>query len=361
VTGAGEARKPLVKVIVPCYDYAGYLDNCLGSVLGQDGVEVRVLIVDDCSPDDTPAVARRIMDNDDRVEYHRHERNVGLVATINDGLEWAGDGDYVAVLSADDLLVPGSLRRATSVMDSQPRVGMVYGRAPYFESGRPLPRFGRRWRGTKIWRGEDWIRLRCRSGHSCISSPEVVVRTSVQRDAGGYDPACQHACDLNMWLRIAAISDVAYVRGAAQALYRIHPDSMFRAMLAGDAGPIIDLRERRAAFDRFFTSAESRLLDAAGLRQMVARTLARQALWRASRAYDRDQVHNVDGVSAEEWIAFALETCPDPRRLREWWGLRLRQQIGAGRSLWFPLFLATGAGHRLRSHYDRHRIHARGI
>ena len=338
----------LVKVVVPCYRYGELLGGCVESVLEQEGVAVQVLILDDCLPDDTPAVGRRLAQGDERVSYRRHERNTGLIATANEGLEWAGDGDYVVLLSADDLLVPGSLRRALSVMERCPRVGMVYGHAEYFESGKPMPRFGKRWRGTKVWSGSDWIRLRCRSGHNCVSSPEVVVRTSVQRRAGPYDPACRHASDLNMWLRIAAISDVAYVRGAAQALYRVHPDSMLRGALSGEAGAIVDLTERRAAFWRFLASAPP--IEIGGLRTMVGRALARQALWQASRAYDRGEVHGPRAVPVEGLIAFALETYPDARRLREWWGLRLRQRIGAGRSRWFPPFLFTGAAHHLRGH-----------
>src|SRR5690242_14667945 len=101
------SSKPLVKIIVPCYDYADYLPACVDSVLGQEGVDVRVLIVDDCSPDDTPTVARRIANDDDRVEYRRHQQNVGLIATANEGLKWAADSDYVVILSADDMLTPG--------------------------------------------------------------------------------------------------------------------------------------------------------------------------------------------------------------------------------------------------------------
>lgn len=164
-----------------------------------------------------------------------------------------------------------------------------------------------------------------------------------------------------MWLRIAAISDVAYVKGAAQALYRIHTDSMSRTMLSSSTGPITELTNRRAAFDGFFAGPGAQLRDAADLHATVSRTLARQALWQASRAYDRDRVDDPGEVCAEEFVDFALKTYPDARRLREWRGLRLRQRIGAGRSLWFPPFLATGAAHRLRAHYNRLRLHARGI
>ena len=252
----------LVKVIVPCYGYGDLLEGCLASVTSQEGVDVRVLVVDDCSPDDTAAVATRLAAADERIEFLRNAENKGLIGTANAGLEWAADSDYVVLLSADDFLTPGCLARAVGVMERNPAVGLVYGRPQFFEPDGeqaagpgPSPRpESARWRGTKVWPGKRWIELRCRTAHNCIASPEAVVRTSVQRQVGGYDPACYHTSDLNMWLRIAAVADVAHVRGATQAMYRIHADSMLRS----DADPMVDLRERRNGFERFFADAGQR-------------------------------------------------------------------------------------------------------
>src|SRR5580765_4204220 len=98
--GIGVSR---VDVIIPCYKYARYLAACVDSVVSQDGVDVRALVIDDASPDDTPSVAARLTAQDPRVEYRRHTANRGHIATYNEGLEWAS-GDYVLLLSADDLL-----------------------------------------------------------------------------------------------------------------------------------------------------------------------------------------------------------------------------------------------------------------
>ncbi|MDX6720091.1 MAG: hypothetical protein QOJ63_2345 [Solirubrobacteraceae bacterium] len=350
-------RLATVGVIVPCYGYADVLEGCVASVVEQQGVDVRVLIIDDCSPDDTPSVARALSRLDARVQRRRHSENLGLIATANEGLEWAADSDYTVLLSADDLLVPGALQRATSVMDADPSIGMVYGRAPYAYVGRRLPDVSGRWRGTKVWSGQDWIRLRCRAGHNCISSPEVVVRSSVQRVVGGYDPACHHTSDLNMWLRIAAVSDVGFIRGVAQAIYRINPQGMLRS----DRGEMVDLRSRQAAFDSFFAGSAQRLDDADALQAMVGRALARQALWRASRAYDRNLVEGPRALPVDELVAFAQEVYPGSRRLREWRGLQVRRSIGAGRSLLFVPFIATGAAHRVRGHVRQLRWRTRGI
>jgi glycosyltransferase involved in cell wall biosynthesis len=350
----------LVKVIVPCYRYGDLLEDCLAGITSQEGVDVRVLVVDDCSPDDTAAVATRLAAADPRIEFRRHEQNVGLIGTANEGLEWAADSDYVVLLSADDFLTPGCLARAVGVMERNPGVGLVYGRPQFFEPGHgsvpPQPESAKS-RGATVWSGKRWIERRCRTAHNCIASPEAVVRTSVQRRVGGYDPACYHTSDLNMWLRIAAVSDVGYVRGAVQAMYRIHADSMLRS----DADPMVDLRERRNGFERFFADAGRAIDGRAGMERTVRRTLARQALWQASRAYDRGETDGPGAAPIAELVEFALETCPEARHLREWAGLRLRRKIGAGRSLLFVPFLATGAGHRVRSRLGQLRWRFSGV
>lgn len=348
---------PRVKLIVPCYRYAGFLEGCVRSALEQRGVDVQVLVIDDCSPDETPEVAAGLVSRDPRVHYRRHDQNEGLISTANEGLKWAADGDFTVLLSADDLLLPGSLYRAAAVMEAYPSVGMVYGRSLYAHEGRPLPRVRGRWRGTDIWNGNDWIRLRCRSGHNCISSPEVVVRTSVQQKVGPYDLACYHCSDLQMWLRIAAVADIGYVRGIGQAIYRIQARGMFRSA----AVPMVDLTERRIAFDSFFAGAGSRLRDADRLHATVRRSLAQQALWQASRAVARGLDTGSDPAPVADLVEFAVDTYPEARRLAEWRGLQLRKAIGATRSPYFLPFLATGATHRARHHALKLRWKLKGV
>jgi glycosyltransferase involved in cell wall biosynthesis len=95
-----------VDVAIPCYNYGKYLEYCVGTILSQRDVDVRVLIIDDCSPDDTARVAERLVASDSRVSYTKNERNLGLVGTANRGvIEWA-TAPYTLLLSADDALTP---------------------------------------------------------------------------------------------------------------------------------------------------------------------------------------------------------------------------------------------------------------
>src|SRR6516165_1169262 len=216
-----------VSVVIPCYNYGHYLRDAVASVLsGQEGVDVRVLLIDDASTDDSAEVAQKIAADDDRVEVIIHSVNRKNLATYNEGLlEWA-DGDYSVLLDADDRLTPGALRRAADLMDANPSVGFVYGHPLHFREGVPLPQARTSVQGWTIWPGHWWVERRFRAAVNCITTPEVMVLTSVQKQVGGYDLRLPHAGDLEMWMRLAAHSDVGYVRGVDQALYRMHDSNM---------------------------------------------------------------------------------------------------------------------------------------
>jgi glycosyltransferase involved in cell wall biosynthesis len=313
-----------VSVVIPCYKYGHFLADCVRSVLAeQEGLDVRVLIIDDASPDDSAEAARKLAASDPRIEVRVHERNKGHIATYNEGLlEWA-DGTYVALLSADDRLVPGALVRAAALLDAHPEAGFAYGRPLRFEHGGPLPKARTEGTGQVVYPGQWWLERRFREGSGCITSPEVVVRTSLQRQVGGYDPKLPHTGDIEMWMRLAAHADVGYVRGADQAYYRVHGNNMSTTDFAGQ---LDDLRQRRAAYQSVLDKCGDRLPQAEQLSRTVHARLARAALRRAYRAYDRGRT---DAVPVEELVEFARDCLPGFESLPEYRALRLRRRIGA--------------------------------
>jgi glycosyltransferase involved in cell wall biosynthesis len=344
-----------VDVVVPCYNYARFLSGCVQSVLSQTGVDVRVLIIDDHSSDETTAVGRALAAADQRVAFRRHDTNWGHIATYNEGLLGWATADYVVLLSADDLLAPGSLSRAVSIMDAGPSIGMVYGRAITFSVDANRPRVLRRAWTCNRWSGAEWIAGRCRAGHNVISSPEVVVRRTVQRAVGGYREELPHAGDLEMWLRIAAVSDIAYVRGMPQAFYRVHPGSMLRSKYHAT---LVDLQQRKAAFDLFFKHCGKQLDGPEVLQRLADRALAREALWQACRAYDRNQVAR---SGALDLVHFATTCHREAMCESEYAALRRRQTLGSllcHRTQLFalPAIARRFRGWLLREHWKREGI-----
>jgi hypothetical protein len=314
------AAAPTVSVVVPCYCYGRFLEDCVRSVLDQEGVDVRVLVIDDASPDDSAQVAARLAAEDDRVEVRRHDRNRGHIATYNEGLlDWAA-GKHTVLISADDMLAPGSLARSVAVLDAYPQVGFVYGHVIDFEDGAPRRPARTAPLGVTIWPGHEWLAIVCRLGHTVVSGPSVMVRTAIQRFAGGYLAELPHTADVEMWMRLALCADVAYLRGVDQAYYREHGAQMTTARV-----PLVDLQQRKAAYDALFDAHGDCVPDAAALRRAADRELAREALWRACRAYERRRLGD---VPVDELVAFALGTYPDAGRLPEHRGLQWRRRVG---------------------------------
>lgn len=310
-----------VSIVIPCYNYGHFLEEAVASVLDdQQGVDTRVLIIDDASPDNSAETARKIAAREPRVEVLVHETNKGNIATYNEGLlEWA-DGDYCVLMSADDRLTPGALRRARDLLDANPAVGLVYGRALWVMNGTPPPAPRTRVQGWSVWPGAWWMERRFRDAENPITSPEVVVRTSVQKRAGGYDPRLPHAGDLEMWMRLAAYADVGFIRGVDQAFYRLHEQNMRRAFSA-----LMDLRERRLVFQTVLDRHGERLPDAGRMSSLVDRALAREALWAAGREY-HGEGPGQDSVS--ELLDFASDCWPEVSRLPLYRTLQAGKRIG---------------------------------
>ncbi len=264
-------RRPHVEVVVPCHNYGHFLPVCVDSIVSQPGVTTTVTIVDDTSTDNSAEVAERLTERYSGVQLIRNETNLGAWRTFNVGLRQA-DSDYVVLISADDLLAPGALERATTLMEANPGVGLVYGHAQKFTTKPALKRATPAVSWT-TWLGEQWIGMQLGRSWNNIASPEAVVRTSVHHEVGYYDPALAHTADVEMWLRIAAVCDVGHINGIDQAYYRRQQVSH-----STQFSMYQDIGERWTAYSQFL-AGWSKTEHAARYRPLVQRRLSRSALF----------------------------------------------------------------------------------
>jgi hypothetical protein len=344
-----------VDVVIPCYKYGSVLPTAVRSVLDQPDVDVRVLVIDDASGDGSADVARQLSDEDSRVQVVEHVKNKGHIATYNEGLlEWAS-ADYCALLSADDALTPGALRRATRLMDTHQEVGFVYGRPLHWDGSEPLPLARTEDKGWTVYNGHSWLRRRFALGEGCITSPEVVVRTEIQQKYGGYDPELRHTGDIEMWMRFALHTDVGYLKGVDQAYYRVHGQNMSAAYYASQ---VADLRQRLAAYESIVERMDGQLKDKADLDRQVRRVLAKDALRRAGRAYDKGRA---DTDPVVELVEFAQSISPDATDLPEWHTLRLRQRMGEQAAKALSPLVLTAPARRLRRYAREYQWRRAGI
>lgn len=307
-----------VDVVVPCYNYAHFLTECVQSVLAQP-IDVRVLVIDDASTDNTAEVAESLKQRDVRVHVIRHAVNQGHIATYNEGLlSWAS-ADYLLLLSADDLLTPGALNRAARFLDENPDAGFVYGRAITSE----VPNFGSlpcpHEFESRLLTGAEFLELTCRAAANVVFTPTAVVRTSLQHKVGGYRPDLPHTGDLEMWMRLAAHGSVG-VLNCDQAIYRVHGNNMHRKTYT-QAMTIIRQHER--AFQVLFEGFGDRIPDRECLNRTAMQGVALSALRRAMRMLEQG-----DPAACDEILKLALDLHPGLRSQPEWRRSRLKRALG---------------------------------
>jgi glycosyltransferase involved in cell wall biosynthesis len=113
-------------VVTPVYNGGRYLAECIESVLAQTHENWDYVIVDNCSTDDTPVVARRFAELDDRIRVHTSERHRDIIENWNYALrQISPESAYCKVLHADDLMTPDCLERMVAVGAAHPNVGIV--------------------------------------------------------------------------------------------------------------------------------------------------------------------------------------------------------------------------------------------
>ncbi len=115
-------RKPKISVCMAAYNGGRYIEAQLRSILSQLGVQDEVVIVDDCSKDDTVDRIRNIRDV--RIKLFQHALNSGVVATFEDALLNA-DGEILFLSDDDDIWAPNKVKRFLDVFGELPEIEIV--------------------------------------------------------------------------------------------------------------------------------------------------------------------------------------------------------------------------------------------
>lgn len=110
-------KNGLVSIIMPTYNCADFIEESILSVINQTYTNWELIIVDDCSKDNTEEVVKKYTDNDKRIRYIRLETNSGAAIARNTGIEMA-IGEFIAFLDSDDLWLNVKLEKQLEFMNS---------------------------------------------------------------------------------------------------------------------------------------------------------------------------------------------------------------------------------------------------
>jgi glycosyltransferase involved in cell wall biosynthesis len=200
-------EQPLVSIVTAAYNAAPYLEETIESVLDQDYTRLEYIVLDDGSTDGTRELIERY---DGRLTWDSHP-NMGEARTVNKGFAMS-HGDPVAVVSADDPLLPGIVSRMVEWLAAHPEVLVAYPDWEMIDERSEVIQHIR----TFDYSYRDMVRW-----HHCVPGPGAFIRRSVINSVGGRDPHFRYVGDMDFWLQAGLLGPFSRVPQTL-ARYRHH-------------------------------------------------------------------------------------------------------------------------------------------
>ena len=209
-------ENPKVSICITNYNYGRFIGDAIQSVLEQTYKNFELIIMDNCSTDNSEEVIKSF--SDPRIRYYKNDKNIGAIRNWNRGLSLAR-GEYITILHADDKLTPNFIEKEAEMLDRNPNVGLVYSSCIFIDGKGAVIEEFRPYDGNRIIRGEDeFKRLVFRD---YISVPTVMVRKKCYDALGDFSEEYTYCPDWEMWLRILLSYDAGFI-SEPLAYYRIH-------------------------------------------------------------------------------------------------------------------------------------------
>lgn len=213
---------PKVSILLPTYNSALFLDEAITSALNQTFTDFELIIVDNCSTDNSYDVIAKYL-HDKRVRYYKNETNIGVIGNFNKCLSYAS-GEYIKLLCSDDKFHPEAIRKFVAVMEQFPNVELV---ASFYED------FGM---VSRVWdiplvhlvKGKTMIEEILYNYNYLGQPTNVMIRKSGLK-VGTFRPEYCWLSDWELWLRILTTGD-CYIIPEVLTYAREHKNRVSQAM-----------------------------------------------------------------------------------------------------------------------------------
>lgn len=223
--GTQKQNAPKVSVIITSYNLEKYLPNAIHSVLEQKYNDYELIVVDDCSTDNTWQIVRSIKaeNPEDQITCLKTPTNTGLSGARNYGFQHAR-GKYTIYLDADDMLAPNALEILSTALDNDPAIHIAYGHLDLIDDDGTNQRRNASKNGDHFppaefsWRGQ--------LAHLNQLPYAAMMRRQVLENSGGYRVRDSRNEDASFWARVTSYGFVAKkVTQASTLIYRLRGDS----------------------------------------------------------------------------------------------------------------------------------------
>lgn len=273
---------PKVSVCIPTYNYGHYISDAIDSVLGQTFNDFNLIVIDNCSSDETSLIVDEYVKRDARVRYKRNKSNVGFAKNLNRCLDYSS-GKYIKIVCSDDTLEPNCLKEMVEVLESSPHISLVacarklvdkhlnpvglLSYSDHFESRKGLS-----------------VIKECLVNGNLIGEPSAVLFR--KKDASrGFDLKYRQVIDLEMWFRLLEKGDFAFIPEAL-CLFRQHEEQETKRNLKST----VHIDE---LFELFFEYAAKPHLKLTPFQDLKARYNIAHVIW----TYDIDSTYKKEKIS----------------------------------------------------------------
>lgn len=236
---------PLISVVLPVYNVEKYIRECLQSIFDQTIQDFEIIIIDDCSTDNTLNEINFFKDN--RIKIMKKSQNKGLIDSLNQGLITAR-GKYVARMDGDDVCLPKRFEKQLDFLEKNPAVILCGTAIKIIGDCRLIvfPEFNEEIKAKFLLR-------------NCIAHPTVMFRKSViLKNNIVYDVDMKHTEDYALWVKLLSYGRLHNLQDCLLS-YRIHEkqvSTQFKeTQLLGDINIKFSLFKKLEYNQNYFTDS----------------------------------------------------------------------------------------------------------
>lgn len=328
-------ERPLVSVVIPTYKRAHLLRKAIQSALAQEQAgelfEMEIIVVDDCSPDDTAKVVAEFPG----VQYLRLPENRGASGARNAGIKRA-KGKYIALLDDDDEFLTHKLMVQVPLLEAHPEIGVLYGQSVVTGGETPLllwPQWGP---SGNVF--EEFVT----TTDDFLHPPTWLVRRELFEQAGFFDESKAGMEHYDMALRIAALTQWMFLPGGPVARGRYSQQGLWYSTIANGTNeqqlPMIV----ENALSRLPATADADRIRRKA-RAAVCASIAHQRWW-AGGGLEPTKAHLLKAVREAPWLLQEAVVVEWLRRIASSLALSSAHPVSAVKTFWREITNAAADG-----------------
>lgn len=222
----------LVSVIMPAYNAEKYIAEAINSILNQTFTDFELIIIDDCSIDNTVDIIKKFKDS--RIHFYQNENNLGIAKNLNRALDLAV-GNYIARMDSDDISLPERLEKQVKYLEGHPNIAVV---------GTGIECFGVCWDKRIFSVSSEQLKVDLLFS-SCFAHPTVMMRADIiGKNALHYDPYFSKMEDYDLWCRVAEKHEIASLPEVLLK-YRVHTGQVTQSFSEENVIQMYELKKRQ--------------------------------------------------------------------------------------------------------------------